>query len=325
MNAAPLGNLMQKIFKAVLSVLNLIRNAVPDGVYYSKLFIPLRILYGNTVKNNKRELLRFDLHIAGHCNVNCKGCEHFSPLTPATFIDAVKYESDCKRIAELSGGKIADIALLGGEPLLNPRIIDIMKISRSYFPCGLIKIITNGKLLKNQTDEFWDCCRLNNIIIAISVYPVNIDYDFIIDKAAKHSVQIQFRGDVKIVSKDWRKLPTDYISENWRKMPIDINGGQNPQKSNALCYASNYCFQLAEGKLYKCWRIAYIKYFNAYFNADLKVTEDDYIDIYKAKSMDEILAKLCKPAPFCRYCKLDCTPVVKWEHSRREISEWTIR
>jgi sulfatase maturation enzyme AslB (radical SAM superfamily) len=308
--------------KAISSVLYFIRNLVPDSIYYAKLFIPFRILYGILIKNKKRELLRFDAHVAGHCNVNCKGCEHFSPLTPASFIEAEKYESDCKRISELSGGKIADIALLGGEPLLNPRIIDIMRISRSYFPDGIIKIITNGKLLKNQTDEFWERCRLNNIIIAISVYPVNIDYAFIIDKAAKHGVQIQFRGDVRIVSKDWRKLPIDYYSENWRKMPIDVNGGQNPQKSNALCYASNFCFQLAEGRLYKCWRIAYIKYFNDYFNADLKVSEGDYIDIYQAKSIDEILDKLRKPAPFCRYCKLDCTPVVKWAYSKKEISEW---
>jgi hypothetical protein len=83
----------------------------------------------------------------------------------------------------------------------------------------MIRITTSGILLKNQTDEFWDCCRTNNIIITISVYPVNVDYDFIIitiyvylvnvdydfiiNKAGAHNVQIQFRGDVKIVSKNW--------------------------------------------------------------------------------------------------------------------------
>jgi MoaA/NifB/PqqE/SkfB family radical SAM enzyme len=315
-------NNMQKFFMAVFSVMEFIRNAVPDNIFYSKLFVPLRILYGNIIKNRKRERLRFDVHIAEYCNINCKGCEHFSPLAPKTFIDAGKYEKDCKMIAELSGGKIDDIALLGGEPLLNPQIIDIVKISRSYFPQTIIKIITNGTLLGKQPDEFWDCCRINDITIAISVYPVNIDYAFIIDKAKKHNVRIQFRGDVKIVSNNWKELPLDYVSESWRQLLIDIAGGQNPKRSNALCYASNFCFQLSEGKLYKCWRIAYIKYFNDYFNTDLKITENDYIDIYKAKNIYEILDKLRKPAPFCRYCKMDAARTVKWEHSKKEISEW---
>jgi MoaA/NifB/PqqE/SkfB family radical SAM enzyme len=315
---------MRKISDIIISVLALVRSAVPDSIFYSKLFIPLRILYGNLVKNRKRELLRFDVHIAEHCNLNCKGCEHFSPLAPKTFIETKKYESDCKQLAVLIGEKVDDISLLGGEPLLNPHIIDIIKTSRSCFPKCMIRIITNGLLLRNQTDEFWDSCRIHNIVITISVYPVNIDYAFIIDKAKTHNVRIQFWGNVKIISKSWKELPLGYLSESWRQLPIDVEGRQNPKKSNALCYASNYCFQLTEGRLYKCWRIAYIKYFNSYFNTDLKVTGDDYIDIYKAESIDEILDKLRRPAPFCRYCKMDSSRVGKWERSKKEIFEWII-
>jgi hypothetical protein len=61
---------------------------------------------------------------------------------------------------------------------------------------------------------------------------------------------------LKLYQKTGKELPLDYISESWRQMPIDITGSQNPVKNNALCYASNYCFQLVEGKLYKGWRIA---------------------------------------------------------------------
>jgi MoaA/NifB/PqqE/SkfB family radical SAM enzyme len=312
---------MRSIRDAVYSVLLFIRNAIPDSIFFGKTFIPLRILYGNMIKNKKREYLRFDVHITDHCNLNCKSCQHFSSISSKKFIDVKKYENDCKKLAELSGGNIS-IDLLGGEPLLNSRIIDIMKISRFYFPNGVINIVTNGTLLKNQTDEFWDCCQSNNITIIISVYPVNIDYAFIIDKAGVHNVRIQFRGDVKLVSKNWKELPLEYVSERWRQSFIDVTGKQNPEKSNALCDASNFCFQLVEGKLYKCWRTAYIKYFNIYFNKDLKITEDDYIDIYKARNMDEILDKLRKPVPFCRYCRMDSVRIIKWEHSKKEISEW---
>jgi MoaA/NifB/PqqE/SkfB family radical SAM enzyme len=303
-----------------------VRKTLPDDIYYSRLFIPLRIMYGETAKNKKRAYLRFDVHIANHCNMNCKSCEHFSPLAPKSFIDIKKYENDCSCIAGLinGGGGVDEISLLGGEPLLlNPQLlIDVIKISRSHFPDTAINITTNGLLLNNQTEEFWNCCRTNNINIIVSVYPANIDHYLLMDTAKKHDVQFQFRGNVKLVSKNWKELPIEFMSESWKLFPIDVEGRQNPKKSNALCYASNFSFQLVEGKLYKCWRVAYAKYFNSYFNKQLEVTEDDYIDIYKAASIDEILEKLRKPAPFCRYCKMDGGKAVKWGKSKREISEW---
>ncbi|MDR2803173.1 MAG: radical SAM protein [Treponema sp.] len=312
---------MQKIIKFLLSILWFIRRAIPDSIFHSKILIPIRIFYGNTLMNRKRKLLVFDVHIAEQCNLSCSGCLHFSSLASNAFIDIEKYESDCKRISELSGGEIDEIHILGGEPLLNPRIIDIMKMSRSYFPHGTIMIITNGILLKNQPDEFWDCCRTNNILIRISVYPINLDYTFIIDKAKAYRVQLEFTG--KIISNGGKIVAAGNL--RWLKLPIDINGMQNPRTSNALCGFSNSCFQLVEGKLYKCCRIAYIKYFNKYFNVNLEVTEDDYIDIYKAKDMDEILDRLRKPAPFCRYCKLDTIyNAVEWVRSKKEISEWIV-
>jgi hypothetical protein len=311
---------MSNIFKAVNSVLLFIRNRIPDSVIYSKLFVPLRALYGYIVRNNKLEMLHFDVHIAEQCNLNCVGCLHFSTLAPKQFLDVVKYENDCKRIAELSDGNIEYIELLGGEPLLNTQIIDIMKISRSYFPQCIIRVATNGTLLKKQTDEFWDCCHANNITITISVYPIKIDYDFIIDKAAMHNVWIDFRGDIKTMPSALQNCPLNRKLQ-WLKLPIYINGEQDPVKSNALCPLST-CYQLVEGKIYKCARTAFVKYFNSYFNTDLKVTEDCYIDIYKAKSMDEILDKLRKPIQFCRYCKPDIPQYVKWKTTKREISEW---
>jgi hypothetical protein len=142
------------------------------------------------------------------------------------------------------------------------------------------------------------------------------------ETAKKYGVRLQFRGNVKLASKNWKELPIEFMTESWRLLPIDVEGRQTPQKSNALCYASNYGFQLVEGKLYKCWRTAYVKYFNQYFNKQLEVTEDDYIDIYKAASIDEILEKLRKPAQFCRYCKMDGAEIAKWGKSKKELNEW---
>lgn len=58
---------------------------------------------------------------------------------------------------------------------------------------------------------------------------------------------------------------------------------------------------------------------------EFKVSENDYIDIYKARNIDEILDFLTKPMPFCRYC--DFTNISfgrKWAVSEKKLSEWIL-
>ncbi len=80
-----------------------------------------------------RKLLRFNVDIVKHCNLNCVGCGHFSPLASIEFLSPIEFEMDCKRLAFLTEGIIERIELMGGEPLLHPRILDFMQISRHYF------------------------------------------------------------------------------------------------------------------------------------------------------------------------------------------------
>jgi MoaA/NifB/PqqE/SkfB family radical SAM enzyme len=294
---------------------------------FIKVFIPYGILairnyfktrfQPNLNRLKQRKLLRFDVHITDHCNLNCAGCEHFSPLSEIKYLDIKTYEKDCIRLNKLTNGIIDDIALLGGEPLLNPYIIDFMKITRKYFPIcervgggGVIRIITNGTLLVQQPEMFWEACKENNIEIYISVYPVKVNYFYIKEKTDKYGIKLTFWGNPIEQSKDWRKCR------------IDITGRQNPWISNFFCYASNGCFQLANGKIYKCWRIAYIHYFNKAFDEDLKVSENDYIDIYKIDNIEELLKKIRKPVPFCRYCDMLHYNAVEWQRSKKEKNEW---
>lgn len=109
-------------------------------------------------------LLKFEVHLTDKCNLNCKGCMHFSCLCEETnLLDIHIYENDCKRISELTKGKIDNILLLGGEPLLHPNVKDFLIITRKYFPeisipnrIGIIDLVTNGILLHKQSDDFWE-------------------------------------------------------------------------------------------------------------------------------------------------------------------------
>ena len=270
-----------------------------------------RIYYANKKYKKgtkRRNLLKFEFHLANHCNLNCNSCTHFSPLVKEKYLDINIFERDCQRIAELSNGYLEVIRFMGGEPLLHKNIIDFLNIGRTHFPKTALDIVTNGIILPKQTSEFWETCRKNNIQVHISNYPLQIKREEINILARKHKVKVIYLNNK--------------TGLHWNNMKLDVNGGQNPQESFKLCSQSNFCINLYEGKIYTCPTIAYIKYLNDYFNENFIVSNEDYIDIYKVKSIDEILDFLCKPMPFCKYCNIKKQDKIKWDVSKKERKEW---
>jgi organic radical activating enzyme len=261
------------------------------------------------ITQKPKKYLRFDVHLAEHCNLKCLGCEHYSPLAEEEYLDIDDFSKDCKRLSKLTNGIVSEICLLGGEPLLNPNVAAYTDIARSYFPKASIKIVTNGILLPKQPLLFWQKCHANNIEVNVSIYPIKIDIEKITSLAEANNVLVTYCN-------------IEYL--DWVCRPMDLQGKQNITKVTKMCYQLNQCIQLVNGKLFTCARIAYIRHFNKFFNQNLIVTNDDYIDIYKADSIEEILSFLNKPVPFCKYCNLKKTIIdMKWAPSKKNITEWT--
>ena len=120
-------------------------------------------------------LQKVDIHLTDHCNLNCKGCTHFSPLAEKFFLDIDDFERDLTRLSELSKGDVGEMFLLGGEPLLHPEIVDFFPIARNLFPNTKLVVITNGILLPQQDERFWKACKRYNIQLWVSDYTLNID------------------------------------------------------------------------------------------------------------------------------------------------------
>jgi MoaA/NifB/PqqE/SkfB family radical SAM enzyme len=258
----------------------------------------------------RRKTLHFQLLVAEHCNLNCKYCGVLSPLVKhPKFMDMNILKRDLTRLFELTsgGGAIRQIVLLGGEPLLFPDLLSLLSFIRTYFS-GLILIVTNGTLLLKQSDEFWQNCKDNRVVINTSIYPKHPDISAITEKAHTFGFDVSYEDETKTM---------------W-KIPFDLQGKQNPFKSFRNCNKANYCITLDEGKLYTCHTIPMIKHFNSYFNQNMLVSEKDYIDIYKAKNIDEILDFMCRPVPFCRYCNQQAIEHdLEWGISQKDIAEWT--
>jgi len=258
-------------------------------------------------QKNKVELLEF--HIVEHCNLNCKSCVHFTPLAEEEFLDIEIFANDIKQLAQITKSEVKNINIFGGEPLLHKDLLQFLNVARLYFPNTKIKLITNGILLLNQNEEFWNNCRNNDIIISMTKYPLNLDYDAIQDKANLLNVKIEF-------------FSADKKNSQWH-FPLDLKGKQNKYMNFINCQEANHCTNVYKGKLYVCPIASNMRHFNKFFSKNIPITEKDYLDIYKIKSANEITKFCSKPTPICSYCKIkERTFDNDWSISKKNIEEW---
>lgn len=112
----------------------------------------------------------FEVPITDNCNLNCKGCLFASNLTQGIqHVEFAELERDAKRMSELFFD-IPWIRILGGEPLMHPDIINILKCYRKYVPDSEVDLCMNGLLVPKMEDRFWDCVQQERISIHVFGY-----------------------------------------------------------------------------------------------------------------------------------------------------------
>lgn len=268
-----------------------------------------RILFRLPLKR-KHKMLGFRFHVAEHCNLNCRGCNNFSPIAEPEFIDVSQLRKDLERLSGLFGRKCSYIWLSGGEPLLHPEIISIMRAVRENFSDCEVAIFSNGILLSQQSDDFWRACRENRVKIISSAYPINISVDAVRAKADEYGVTFQWA---------WGEKENEH--DTFTIEPINLEGNSNVRQNFAFCGRANNCITLSKGRLFTCTFAPHVRHFNKYFGQNVAITEADYVNIYDDITADEILRKLAEPIPACRYCNLRGR-TIKWGISQKVISEW---
>lgn len=265
--------------------------------------------YDRKIKRNYIKYL--EVHLADHCNLNCRGCCHFSPLSDEKFLSLEQFEKDAKRLAQIIHKKLKRLIFLGGEPLLNENILEFFKVAKRYFPKTDVQVLTNGILLPKMSETFWKTCRKLDIQIDITMYPIKFDYQKVLDKIHDEKVRYFIYDDGIIEGKQFDKYNLD-ISE---AQDENLNFYEN------CVMAKDYAF-LAEGKIYPCQLAHNIRIFNEYFGLDFKQYDQDFIDIYKVEDENEIYEFLTHPIPFCRYCDFSKNEKIKWGKSQKLKSEW---
>lgn len=250
------------------------------------------------------------LNILDHCNLRCKGCDHFACIAEPYLVSKESIHRDLDRMAEImEGDYITKIGVMGGEPLLHPDLLEILVDVRTHFPYSIIRLTTNGILLGQQNELFWRTLREQDVSIVNTKYPLKIDHEALRKKAESENVKfMHFEG-----TEEGKKL---------FKKKINLEGTSNPAQSFARCHISNYGNFLMEGKLYGCpFSCQSYKIFNKRFNQNMRLTKSDYLDIYKITDKQEIFEFAARPKYYCRYC-MGLSETFEWERTQQKIEEW---
>ncbi len=229
-----------------------------------------------------------EFHAADHCNLNCAACEHYSGL-----LDEEKYpkldrlKEDLSKLHEFFDD-IATIRILGGEPLLNPEINEIIKMTKQQYPGTFLRVVTNGLKLFSMSDSFFETLRDQGVRLDISLYP----------PLQERRAELE-----SLLTKKQTLQPSD--------------------NAEAVFYncAQAHCHNLYEGKIAACFLPFTTKYFNDYFH--MEIPEDGAVDLYEEGMTTEIIKKaLNRSFQRCAYCT---SPVpIEWStiHNPSVLSDW---
>jgi hypothetical protein len=280
-------------------ILRIMRNIIINAINFN-----LRLSLHKFLTRKKEVIPYLEFHATEHCNLNCKGCGHFSCIAEPEFIDIKKHIKDMKRLSKLI--KIRMIRILGGEPLLHPDINKLISETRKYFPLSNIYVVTNGILLKKMPKSFWNTLKKHSITIIITVYPpMESQTETFINLCKSNNIELIF-GDRPLFFKRF-----------------DVTGSQDKVNSFKNCDVKE-CHYLENGKIAGCGVPFYIRHFNKEFNKNICL-QDDTIDIYDSKLTGAEITKLLNsPLEACKYCNIEATTQFDWDVSKRQLDEWIV-
>lgn len=254
---------------------------------------------------NRGTLQYLEIHIVDHCNLNCKGCSHFSPLSPPKFIDVKEFEEDLHQLKNHII-EINQLRLMGGEPLLHPNLVEFLTIARKIYPNNNISLVSNGILIPSLKKNVLKTLNKLNIRVDLTIYPT---------KKQNLEEYLTILNNFGVASEI---VKTDMFYQH-----ISLNNSRDKNISFKDCRSHFYCPALKQGKLYQCSGLAYIHLLFKHFNIKSRHLPEG-LNIYNSKiDFNEIIKFINTPDSSCENCFYGSNSY-KWEISKKEMSEWII-
>jgi hypothetical protein len=260
-----------------------------------------------------------EFYITNVCNLACEHCNRFNNHVFRGWQSWQDYAQDYAAWSDLLS--FDKITILGGEPLLNPTILEWCTGIRSLWPQSIIHLVSNGYHI-NRVAGLRDTLRKNKILLCVTAHNLQ-DQQWLrdqIDQFLGGSRQKHHAGPADNLHFVSSALPTGVWFQPGHSfvdssLHTDANGNLTLHQSNPLLahencsFVQNKTYHLIKGKLYKCGPVALLPEFDQQYPLAISQQDRDSLNAYRpytaedfAQRGQQILDEIKQPIPQCGFC-----------------------
>ena len=248
--------------------------------------------------------LYVEIQLCDRCNLDCAYCSHLSPVSKPVTISLETLEAECHRLANVG---VDEVNLMGGEPLLHPKVCEAIKLTRSILPNIKLIVSTNGLLLPRMSKDFWQCCRENKVVLRITPYP-----------KAKNGTWNYFKY-VWLIRKNRVRMESTGWRFGFRHQLLSEKAEYDATSNYLRCQL--HCTQVRDATLWPCAYVAYAFNLNNKFGTNFKTAAGDSLPLDGITPTD-LRLWLLRTKPFCAHCGIKDAQRITWRRSQYTRDEW---
>ena len=178
-----------------------------------------------------------------HCNLSCLDCDHASPVVRRKFADSSELMPGLKNLSEVYRPRTLN--LVGGEPLLHPKLVELIQAMKTVGLGKHVSLMTNAVLLNRLSDQFWD--EIN--ALELSVYP-----ETVVNETFLEGIKLQAqKHHVKLSAYAFDKFRTTFSSRGTADSDLARRIFRTCEKAHLWG-----CHTISGRHLYKCAQCIYV-------------------------------------------------------------------
>ena len=260
--------------------------------------------------------------ITTSCDLACPGCDRFIDHGHA-FVE--KFEDIVSNMEQWFKRLDPDhVTIIGGEPLLHPRIYDILTEARRIFDHAVIEVYTNAFLLPKRPKIFNVLKKIGNAKVSCSIHNKNPKYREIVERnlhQAFYSKGKWFETSPNTHTCETVVLEvTDPTQGGWYDYRRVVDGvlkpwnDNDPTSSYKNCGVNIYPI-IYKNKLYKCPPISMVR---THLTKNFMLEDEDWGPYLKYQGLDpdcneqeleKFVKNIYEPHSICAMCPAN--PVLK--------------
>lgn len=233
-----------------------------------------------------------EYNITNVCDNNCLACNHFTPVqTKFWYKDPEVIKHDLEMAAKLM--HFHDFCILGGEPTLHKRLLEILDIVHTSGITDRTKINSHGQTQAKWTDEFYQKIQ----VLQISPYKINREQrQHITEKCRRYGIDL-----------GWQDL-------GFRKVGYKVADAERGRRLFNTCWYRFNRHVIEDGYFYYCCVGRWIP--EALLNMPREVDAIALEGLTEEKLKEFLGAK--EPIHSCAVCSSNQGVVIGWSEEKNK-------